>query len=42
MNTPIANARLFGGKKSPIRDWPAGAQVASPKPTPKRAMNICV
>ena len=36
MKMPIARARRWVGYRSPISAWPAGAQLASPMPTPMR------
>jgi len=36
MNTPSARARFSDGNRSPISEFAAGAQLASPTPTSKR------
>ena len=41
MNIDIARARRAGGKRSPISDVAAGAQTASPTPTPRRVTKSC-
>ena len=41
MKTASALARLVAGKRSPINDEEAGAQVASPTPTASRSPAIC-
>src|SRR5262245_63445440 len=41
MKTPSARARRAGGNRSPISDVAAGAQVASPTPTPSRTTKSC-
>src|SRR5271165_6377594 len=40
MKTASARPRFAAGYKSPISELPAGAQTASPTPTPSRAANI--
>ena len=39
MNTDIARARRSAGTRSPISELAAGAQLASPTPTPSRSTN---
>ncbi len=39
MNMDRARARRSGGNRSPMREFAAGAQLASPTPTPSRITN---
>ena len=41
MKTLMARERRVGPKRSPMREFAAGAQVASPTPTPSRTANSC-
>ena len=41
MNSDVARARCSTGNRSPISEIAAGAQLASPTPTPRRTANSC-
>ena len=41
MKTDSARARCSAGKRSPISEVAAGAQAASPTPTPRRSAKSC-